>query len=186
MAIPIRKRLLTNDEFRQMVETGIFSPEERLELIHGEIVDMGGIGNQHASCLRRLIHLFRPLLGPEIIIDVQDPISLPEQRSQPRPDLVLLRPQQGGYAQHPTAADVLLLVEISDSSLAYDRGVKVPLYACCGIPEVWLIDVAGGAIVVHRAPGVRRYREIRSLRAGDTLAPAALPDARLAVAAILG
>lgn len=187
MAVPIRKRLLTNEEYHQMVEAGILSERERVELIHGEVLEMTPIGNRHAACLRRLIRLLAPALGADAMLDAQNPLHLPEERSEPQPDLVLLRPRDDGYASGPpAAADVLLIVEIADSSLAYDRDVKVPLYARSGIPEVWLVDLAGGAVAVHRRPAGGSYRDVQILRRGDHLAPQALPAARLPVEAIMG
>jgi Uma2 family endonuclease len=187
VAVPIHKRLLTNEEYRHMLEAGILSAEERVELIHGEVLEMTPIGNQHAACLRRLLRLLASALGPDVMLDAQNPIHLPEERSAPQPDLALLRSREDGYASRPPAAgDVLLLVEVADSSLAYDRDVKVPLYARCGIPEVWLVDLAGRSIVVYRRPGQESYGEVQTRRQGDLLAPQALPGARLPVDAILG
>jgi Uma2 family endonuclease len=187
VAVPIRKRLLTNEEYHHMLEAGILAERERVELIHGEILEMTPIGNRHAACLRRLLRLLAPALGPGVMLDSQNPIHLPEEGSEPQPDLVLLRSRDDGYASRPPSAeDVLLVVEVADSSLAYDRDVKLPLYARCGLPEVWLVDLAGRSVVAHRDPGKGSYREIQTLRAGDLLAPQALPGARLAVDAILG
>src|SRR5436305_12847676 len=93
VAVSIRKRLLSNEEYHQMLGAGILSEYERVELIQGEILEMSPIGNQHAACLRRLLHLLSPSLGPDVMIDVQNPIHLPEERSEPQPDLVLLRPR---------------------------------------------------------------------------------------------
>ncbi len=187
MAVPIRKRLLSNEEYHQMVEAGILAERERVELIYGEVLEMTPIGNRHAACLRRLLHLLAPALGTAAMLDAQNPLHLPEERSEPQPDLVLLRSREDGYAAGPpAAADVLLVVEVADSSLAYDRDVKVPLYARAGIPEVWLVDLAGGAVAVHRRPAGGSFRDVQTLRRGDHLAPQALPEARLPVDSILG
>lgn len=187
MAVSVRKRLLSNEEYHQMVGAGILSEGERVELIHGEILEMSPIGNPHAACLRRLLHLLRPLLGPEVMVDAQNPLHLPEERSEPQPDLVLLRAREDGYAEAPpTAGDVLLLVEVADTSLAYDRDVKVPLYGRCGIPETWLFDLPGDAVVVYRRPGRHGYQSAERLSRGAILSPESLPQIRLAVAALLG
>lgn len=186
MAVPVRRRLLSVDEYHQMVGAGILAEEERVELIHGEVFEMTPIGNRHAACLRRLLRLLVPRLGEGVQPDVQNPVSLPAQDSEPQPDLVLLRAREDGYASgHPTAADIPLLVEVSDHSLAYDRDVKVPLYAAAGIPEVWLIDLPAATIVVYRRPAVDGYREVRRFRSGELLSPEALPGAELPVSAIL-
>jgi len=186
VAVSIRKRLLSNEDFHQMLAAGILSEHERVELIQGEILEMSPIGNAHAACLRRLLRLLSPSLGADVMLDVQNPIHLPEERSEPQPDLVLLRAREGGYAAEPPAAeDVLLLVEVADSSLAYDRDVKVPLYGRCGIPEVWLVDLTGDA-VIYRQPSPLGYQSVERRRRGDTLSPEALPHIRLAVEALLG
>lgn len=187
MAVAIRKRLLSSEEYHQMLEAGILSEDERVELIQGEILEMSPIGNAHAACLRRLLRLLVPALGPDVMIDAQNPIHLPEERSDPQPDLALLRAREDGYAaQPPTAADILLLVEIADSSLAYDRDIKVPLYGRCGIPETWLFDLPGDSVGVYRRPSPLGYQSSERLHRGDTLSLAALPHLRLAAAALLG
>jgi Uma2 family endonuclease len=187
VAVSIRKRLLSNEEYHQMVGAGILSEDERVELIQGEILEMSPIGNPHAACLRRLLRLLSPSLGLDVMIDVQNPIHLPEERSEPQPDLVLLRAREDGYAaEPPTAGDILLVVEIADSSLAYDRDVKVPLYGRSGIPETWLLDLPGDSIVIYRRPGPQLYQSIVRLRRGETLSPEALPHLRLTVEALLG
>jgi Uma2 family endonuclease len=186
VAVSIRKRLLSSEDYHQMLEAGILAEDERVELIQGEILEMSPIGNRHAACLRRLLRLLPPALGPDVMIDAQNPIQLPEERSEPQPDLALLRAREDGYAaQPPTAGDILLLIEVADSSLDYDRDVKVPLYGRCGIPETWLIDLPGDAIVVYRRPGSQGYQSSERLGRGDTLSPEALPHLRLAVAALL-
>jgi Uma2 family endonuclease len=187
VAVLTRKRLLTNEEYHHILGAGILAEEERVELIYGEILEISPIGNRHAACLRRLLRVLTPALGPDLMLDVQNPIHLPKEKSEPQPDLILLRSREDGYAVRPLAAeDILLLIEIADRSLAFDRDVKVPLYARSGIPEVWLVDLAGGSIAVHRSPGENGYLDVQSLGPGETLAPAGLPGTRLSVGAILG
>jgi Uma2 family endonuclease len=170
-----------------MLESGILSEEERVELIRGEIFELAPIGNRHAACLRRVLRLLSRNLGPDFLLDAQNPVVLAGSGSEPQPDLAVLRAREDGYAEVPPAEeDIFLLVEISDSSLAYDRDVKVPLYAEAGIPEVWLVDLTSTTVVVYRQPSAGAYQDIRRLRRGDHFAPAFLPDLRLPVSSILG
>ncbi|HYG63258.1 MAG TPA: Uma2 family endonuclease [Thermoanaerobaculia bacterium] len=192
MAVSVRKRLLTIDEYHQMVESGILAEGERVELIYGEILEMNPIGHRHATCLRRLIRLFGPgvvsdSVAPDVLLDVQNPLRLPNEQSEPQPDLMLLRGRDDCYASKPPAAeDVLLLVEIADHSLAYDRDVKLPLYAQAGIPEVWLVDLTSDTIRVHRRPSPEGYLEARQAGRGEAIAPQALPRLLVRVELVLG
>jgi Uma2 family endonuclease len=177
----------TAKDFHRMVEAGILREDDRVELLHGEIVDMPPIGPGHASGVKRLLNSFLPLqLEGRVIISVQDPIHLGEH-SEPQPDLALLRPRPDFYAQgHPTPQEVLLAVEVMESSAGYDREVKVPLYARVGIPETWLVDVQQGLIEVYREPSPGGYRQVYTRRRGERLSPAAFPQFSLTVDAVLG
>jgi Uma2 family endonuclease len=181
------KRLLTLDEYHRMLESGILADDERVELVRGEIFELTPIGNRHAACLRRLLRLLGAGLGPDLLLDAQNPVLLTGQGSEPQPDLVLLRGREDCYAERaPASEDILLVVEVSDHSLAYDRDVKIPLYAEAGLPEAWLIDLPGGAVVVHRHPALGVYQEVRRLRRGDAFEALARPGLRLRVSSILG
>lgn len=187
MAVAARKRLLTIEEYHQMAAAGILARDERIELIDGEIFEMTPIGNRHAACLRRLLHWLAPRLGPGIMHDAQNPLPLPDQRSEPQPDLVLLRAQEDGYAASPpAAADVLLVVEIADSSRAFDRNVKLPLYAAAGLAEAWIADLQAEELLVCREPSPDGYQDVRRLRRGESIAPLALPGQALPVDLLLG
>lgn len=184
MVAPVKKRLLTIDEYRRMGEAGIFHEDDRVELIRGEIYEMAPIGNRHATCLRKLVTLFKPL---DVILNPQNPVVLEGQGSEPQPDLTLLRFQEDHYASAtPGPGDVLLVIEVSDSSLAYDRKVKIPLYAESGISEAWIADLNGDAVLVFRQPSPDGYKEERAFRRGEAISPLAFPDLSLAVDAILG
>lgn len=186
MAAPVRKRLLTIDEYRRMGEAGIFHEDDRVELIRGEIYEMAPIGNRHATCLRRFVALFRPL-EDRVILNPQNPVVLERQGSEPQPDLALLRYQDDFYASGtPGPGDMLLVIEISDSSLAYDRKVKIPLYAESGISEAWIADLEGETVIVYRQPSPEGYREMRTFRRGETISPEAFPELSLSVDAIFG
>jgi len=176
----------TVDDLERMVRAGILREDARVELIEGELYDMNPIGWAHQACVNRLTELFVRTLHGRAIVQPQGPVRLSE-RSLPQPDLALLRPRTDFYAHGgPGPADVLLLVEVSDTTLAYDRDVKVPLYARAGIPEVWLVDLAGGQVLVFREPEHDGYRDSRVYRPGDALSPQAFPDMSLAVDDLLG
>ncbi len=187
MAEPITRYRFTVEEFHRMGEVGIFREDDRLELIEGELVRMSPVGSRHAACVKRLVDLFLPLqAGRRVLLGVQDPVLL-DDRTEVYPDVVLLRWRADYYASgHPGPEAVLLVVEVSETSLAYDREVKVPLYARPGVPEVWVVDVEGRALWVHRMPEREGYRGVFRLVVGEEVAPQAFPEHRLAVRAILG
>jgi Uma2 family endonuclease len=184
LAAPTRRRF-TVDEYHQMAKVGILGEDERVELIDGEIVVMSPIGRKHANRVRRIIRLFSDLTGQAAILDVQNPVELGEH-SEPQPDVVLLRPRPDFYETPPTAADILLLVEVSDTTAQYDRSEKVPLYARSGVPEVWLADLPQDVLLVYRDPTPDGYRTIRVAQRGEQIAALAFPDRPIAVADILG
>ncbi len=162
-----------------MAEADIFEPDDRVELIDGEVVKMSPIGTRHAACVSRLSHLLVPQAGDRMIVRVQLPIQVGEM-SEPQPDVALLRPRADFYADHhPMPPDVHLVVEVADTSLRHDLFRKAPLYIAGGVPEVWVVDLV--AEVVH----VTRGGTTSQVRAGESLAPLAFPDLVLDVAAIL-
>lgn len=186
MALQIARRCFTVEEYHRMAAAGILSEDDRVELIEGEIVEMTPIGSRHASCAIRLNQLFSQRLGQRALVSVQNPIRLGE-RSEPQPDLALLRPRPDFYAQaHPEPRDVLLLVEVAETSGAYDREVKLPLYARAGIAEVWLVDLEHAGIEVYRQPGPQGYQFVQRVGPEARLAPQTFPDLALAVAEIIG
>lgn len=187
MALQVEKRLFTIEDYYRMAETGILSRDDRVEFIRGEIVRMAPIGSPHASMVGRLTALFVRAVGDDAIIWVQNPIRLAAQNSEPEPDISLLRPKRDYYASaHPTPTDVLLVVEVADSSLSYDRNVKIPLYAEAGIPEVWIMALE--EVRIERYSGLEggEYRDMSYFYPGDSIAPALLPNARLDVGRLFG
>lgn len=186
MALQIARRCFTVEEYHRMGAAGILSEDDRVELIEGEIVEMTPIGSRHASCVMRLNQLFSQRLGQRALVSVQNLIRLGE-RSEPQPDLALLRTRPDFYAQaHPEPRDVLLLVEVAETSGAYDREVKVPLYARAGIGEVWLVGLEYAGIEVYRQPGPQAYQLVQRVGPEARLAPQAFPDLALAAAEIIG
>jgi Uma2 family endonuclease len=185
MAEPL-KRLFTRDEYYAMAEAGILKPEDRVELIEGEIYRMAPIGNPHASCVNRLVRAFSTLIGESrTILSPQNPVHL-NDISEPQPDVTLLRPREDFYSEgHPQPTDVLLLIEVANSSVGFDRQTKVPLYALNGITEVWLVDITKQRLEVYRDPARDGYRTVQRLHRGDRIAPQAFPDFEIEVAAIL-
>jgi Uma2 family endonuclease len=169
-----------------MAEAGILTENDRVELLDGEIVEMTPIGPVHANRVLLLTHLFVLTFGDIAWVASQNPVALSDL-SEPQPDFALLRRHPEGYPNdNPWASDVLLIVEVCDTSLARDRRVKVPLYAQAGIPEVWLIDVVKKLIYVNRELADGRYRSVFTARPGGSLAPAAFPDRSLAVGDLIG
>lgn len=169
--------LWTVEEFHQMAIAGLLDEADRVELIEGEMIDIAPIGSKHAFIVNRISQIFSARVGAQCLISTQNPVRLGE-RSEPQPDVALLR--SGNYMDAlPTAADVLLIVEVSDSTLEYDRDVKIGLYARHGIPEVWLLDVNAREITVYREPAEGQYRLIRKPTAAEAISPTALPSVQL-------
>jgi len=169
MVMQLVRHKFTVEQYHQMVTNGILSPSDRLELINGEIIEMSPIGIRHASCVRRAINLLARKLGDSAIIDAQDPVKLNDS-SEPQPDIAVLRPRADFYADaHPQPQDILLLIEVADTTIATDRAVKVPLYASNSIPELWLIDLNNQIIEVYYEPIGDRYRYIHQFQSGETI-----------------
>lgn len=187
MASGLKTHRFTIDEYHRMGEAGIFSEDDRVELLAGEIVEMSPIGPRHAGTVGRLTALCTSRFSNRAVVWVQNPILLCTDDSEPQPDVALLHPHPDFYtAALPEAADVYLAIEVADTSLETDREVKCPLYARAGIPEVWLLDVTTGKIEVYRQPTMQGYQDVRLLQRGDTLSPQAFPDIALPVEALLG
>ncbi len=189
-AVPLPSRLkLTVAQYRLMGERGILPPGQRVELIDGEIIEMAPIGPPHAGILNRLNDLLVGLCHGRAVISPQHPLEL-GPHDEPQPDLCVLRRRESFYAdRHPTAADVRLLIEISDSTLAYDRGRKRALYARAGVPAYWIVDVRDRSVVAFTDPSPEGYRSERRHRPGERIpvAPGTeLDDLAVDVDAILG
>ncbi len=178
-------RPFTVAEYYAMAEAGILREEERVELIDGVIVEMAPMGNRHRATVTRLNRLFNRNVGERAIVQIQSSITLDEQ-TMPEPDLAILRERADFYeADSPGPEDVLLVIEVADSSVGYDRNEKLPRYARAGIPEVWLTVLPENFVEAHTEPTENGYRVTRRLRAGDVLAPGCFPDIQIPVEAVL-
>jgi Uma2 family endonuclease len=187
MAEIVRKRRFTVDEYQRMGETGILAADEQVELIAGRIVVREPIGSRHAGTVDRLTRLWTSRLGERAIVRIQNPVRFAKDDSEVQPDVLLLRPRGDFYTtSHPVAADVLLLIEVADTTVRLERRVRLPLYARVGVREAWLCDLVSQRVEVHREPRGNRYRAVRALARGESLASLAFPDVALVVDDLLG
>jgi Uma2 family endonuclease len=187
MTVQIARRMFTVDDYYRMAEAGILHEDDRVELIRGEIVEMPPIGAGHASVVRRLQHLLqRKLLEGAATLSVQNPVRL-DQSSEPEPDIALLRWRDDYYGdRHPVPEDVLLLIEVADSSVEYDRETKLVLYAQAGISEYWIVDIRSDSVEVYKELDEAGYQSKRIAGRDETLVPANLSHLSITVADILG
>jgi len=185
MSVQLQKHYFNVDEYYRMAKVGIFSEDDRVELIEGEVVEMSPIGSGHQGCVDELTSIVIEKMGREVIVRVQGPIQVDEY-SEPQPDISLLRPRRDYYRHaHPVPTEVLLVIEVADTSVEYDRNVKLPLYARAGIPEAWLVILSKESIEVYSEPKNGKYQKVQRLKRGKTLASITLPGLKLAVDDIL-
>lgn len=186
MTLQIERRLFTVAEYDQMIAAGIFTEQERVELIAGEIVRMSPISMRHAACVTRLTHLLVASLAEQALVSVQNPVQL-NNHSEPEPDLAILQPRDDFYENgRPTPTDIFLLIEVAETSLAYDRQQKVPLYAKAGIPEVWIVNTEANQVEMYRQPTPDGYQTQSIANTTQTIAPEAFPQTAVSVARIFG
>lgn len=184
MAVHVLRRRFTVSEYHRMVEAGIFGEDDRVELLEGEIIQMSPIGSRHSACVARLTALLARLHG-QAIVWVQNPVAL-DEHSEPQPDIALLRFREDFYAQRlPGPEDVLLVVEVAESSARYDQEVKVPLYGRAGVPEAWVVDLAEERVTVYRSPTSQGFREVRLALRDEMLSPESFPELQVSVAELL-
>jgi Uma2 family endonuclease len=185
MSVALVRERITVDQYEALIVRGALTENDRVELIDGEIVERAAIGGQHAGCVDDLTELIFLGLAGRATVRVQSPIRL-GTTSEAEPDLTLLRRREDSYRdQHPAADAILLVVEVGDSSIDYDRNVKAPLYARSGVPELWLVDLRAQRVDVCREPGPKGYRRIRQALAGETISPLAFPDLVLEIGRFL-
>lgn len=186
MAKALVRHPFSVSDYHRMAETGILAPDARNELINGEVVQMAPIGSRHFACVNRLDQLLQRVAGKQAIVSVQGPIVL-DEHSEPQPDIALLVPRADYYAtQLPGPSDTLLVIEVSDTTLAYDLGVKAPRYSAAGVPACWIVDFAADEVLVLDDPTPDGYRNQRRTYRGERLGVDEMADAVLAVDDILG
>ena len=172
-------------EYYRMAETGVLRPDARVELLEGRIIDRSPIGPLHGGLVNRLIRIYTQLSQGRWQASAQNPLRL-DDHSEPEPDFQLLKPSPDDYTnRHPQPDEVFLLVEVSDSTLAYDREEKLPAYGRAGVAEVWIVNLLEGTLEVYRDPHFTGYGSQTVLRPGDQAAPHAFPDAVVEVAELL-
>lgn len=186
MSVQLEHWVFNVDEYHRMVETGILSEDDHVELIEGEIVKMSPIGSRHVACVNRLNRLLNRQVGQELIVSVQNPLR-PDDYSEPEPDIALIKPRDDFYAQSlATPEDVLLRIEVADTSVELDRRVKLPLYARAGIPEVWLASLPEDRVEAHSEPVNGVYQKVRIARRGESISSESIPHLVVSVGEILG
>ena len=178
------RRRFNVDEYYAIAEAGILHPEERVELLAGEIITMAAMGNRHVFCRRWLSKLLIFGVGDTAVIDVQLPVIL-DQTSVPQPDLTVLRWRDDHYPELPRPEDVLLVIEVSDTTAGFDRRHKAPLYAAAGIPEMWMFDVNTRQVEVYDQPLAGGYARMRVVGIDGILTPGLLPDVAIPVAEVM-
>lgn len=180
------RRLFTVDEYVAIYEKGVIPDDERTELIDGEIIEMAPMGMQHEANVDDGTRILVRAVGARAIVRVQGSLTV-DEGNRPQPDLMLLKLRDGGYRDRPAGpTDVLLIIEVSDSTLANDRGAKLTRYAEADIPEVWIENIPDCVIETYRKPVDGEYTESRTYRPGETISPTAFPDVELCVSQLMG
>ena len=178
------RRLFTREEYYRMAEAGILKPTDRVELIRGEIVEMSHFGRRHQAFVDNLAQLLIMRVAGRAIVSVQNPLVLAED-TEPEPDLKILRRRSVPYKELESHADdVLLVIEVVESSLSDDLSTKQRLYAEAGIPEYWVVDCAAESVEVHRMPQADSYRDVSRLTGVASVNPLAFPDIRVTLAEV--
>ncbi len=180
-----RRHRYTVDDYERMGAAGILGEDDRVELVEGEIIDMPPIGSPHGGSVNRIAQKLTLAVGDGAVVAVQNPVRL-DDFSEPQPDIALLKPREDFYAgRHPGPEDVLMLLEVAETSVRYDRDKKLPLYARAGIPEVWLVDLPGKALYICRSPGREGFAEIAKASDLSALSPLLMPDCLLDLRGLL-
>jgi Uma2 family endonuclease len=187
MTVRAKGRRFSLDQYHRMGHAGILGADDRVELVDGEVVELGSIHTRHAGTVARIAHLFATRLDRRALVWTQNPLLLAQLQSEPLPDLMLLVPRTDFYIGGlPEPSSVRLLIEVVDASLHYDRQKKLPLYARSGVAESWLANIDAKRLEIHRNPGRLRYRSVRLPTASETFAPAAFPDVKLTLRDLFG
>lgn len=164
----VQRRLFTVSDYYKMAEAGILSPDDRVELIRGEILKMSPIKSQHAGVINKLVKMLIRQLDDRATVAGQNPLHI-SKFSEPEPDIIVARFREDEYVErHPRPEDVFLLIEVADSSLAFDRKAKTPLYAQAGIPEYWIVNLNDRQIEIFRSPAEGEYQEKQIVKHTET------------------
>lgn len=186
MTIQILRKKFTVGQYHQMIESGILTDRDRVELLQGEIIEMSPIGIQHAACVDRLNELLVRELGARAIVRVQNPIQL-STKSEPQPDFAILQRRSDFYVNgHPQPSDVFALIEVSDTTVEFDRTVKAPIYAKDNIAEVWIVDLNAEAVQIYREPSASGYQQLQTFHRGQAISFQAFTDIQFMVDQLLG
>jgi Uma2 family endonuclease len=181
MSVQIRRFQFSRNDFARMRQSGIFGEDDRVELIDGEVVQMSAVGSRHVAIVNRLTALLTSQLSDRVIVSVQNRVVL-NDFTEPQPDLVVLRPRDDFYADSLAGPeDSLLVIEVADSSLEYDRDEKIPRYGQMRIPEAWFVDINGQAVVRYSEPAEAGYQEVREFVTGTELQSVAIGSLRIAI-----
>ena len=183
----LKRHKLDVDDYYRMADAGILGEDDRVELIDGELIDMAPIGQDHAAVVNRLNRALVLAFGDRAIVSVQNPVRL-DRLNEPQPDFAVLRPRADFYAEGDRAgpSEILLLIEVADSSLRFDRVVKLPMYARAGVAEVWIIDLQHRTLHSYRVPHGEDYAEASTYVPGDTVTLALAPDIKVPVTQVFG
>ncbi|MBI3799622.1 MAG: Uma2 family endonuclease [Deltaproteobacteria bacterium] len=180
--VVVRHRLLTVEDYHKMGEAGILHEDDRVELVDGELIEMAPIGSDHSGTVIQLTALVSAALVGQALLSTQNPVRLGKY-SEPQPDIAILRLRDDFYRKaHPRPEDVLMLIEVADTTVHYDREVKIPLYARHGVPEVWLIDLQQECIEIYLQPSSAGYLQILRPGKDERISPSLLPDISILVA----
>ena len=179
MSVALTQLRYTVEEYEALIESGDLTENDRVELIRGEIIEKMPIGSSHSGCVKQLNWLLNRLVGVHAIVSIQDPVRLAD--SEPEPDVSLTMPRSDFYrSEHPRPADIFLIIEVADSSLEFDQQIKAPLYAENGIAEYWIVNLNDDCVEVHRDPTpAGQYRDVQTVRAGQTIPVPGIPGAVL-------
>jgi Uma2 family endonuclease len=186
MSVQLQRWTFTVDDYHRLADVGILTEDDRVELIDGEIIKMSPIGSRHVGCVNRLNAVLSQRAGSLAIVSVRNPIHIDEY-TEPEPDIALLRQRSDFYSNSlAVPEDVLLIIEVADTSLEYDRTVKLATYARAGIPEVWIVDLEGEGIEAWSEPVNRVYQIVRRAGRGRELIPEKILGATVRVDEVLG
>jgi Uma2 family endonuclease len=186
MSQQLAKHWITVDEYERMGQAGVFRPDARLELLEGEIYEMSPLGSPHAACVDLLVALLNEWAQRRFIVRGQNPVRL-DDFTEPQPDIALVRRRDDFYRQaQPTPADVLLVIEVADTTVESDRRYKIPLYAKAGIPEAWLVNLPEESIELYAEPADGAYQVTRDFKRGEEAQAHSIADLHVSVAALFG